>query len=385
MRLLALKAKGLVLPSIHDSIVKAFRSLGVEVQDTPVPELPEEFQLFRASFSGNYQAIFTLDLGAAPNFISMVGDLQRWLRIPWIIWFIDDPAGYRFPEFCEPDYTVPFCWDQRIVEQINWCSTWKGPPMRHLPLATDPSVFYPVQKDFALIYPGGVFVGSTAHPNQLLDDVARTTPGFHDEIEKTWKKYREDFRQSMHALAWMHLVEKTGRPLRLIQKDPLGQIWTQALLHQVGIKKRSEIVSQGIHSGGTVLGDEVWRDILGENIYGGKIVYGDPLREIYSRSAFVLDVRQPQSRTGLTQRIFDASACGTAVLTEWSPEMESLFDPEREVFCFHNLESALQRRELILQDPQVAREKGKRALERIRSQHTYRHRAQAILYGFKGF
>jgi spore maturation protein CgeB len=162
-------------------------------------------------------------------------------------------------------------------------------------------------------------------------------------------------------------------------------MWTRALIHKVGMKKRREVVSQVIGPGGSVFGDEGWRDILGQNLYGGEIVYGDHLREIYNGSAFVLDIRQPQSRTGLTQRIFDASACGVPVLTEWSPEMESLFNPGEEVFWFHNLDSALKIKERILQDPQDARKKGKRAKHRILSQHTYRHRAQVILEALRQF
>jgi spore maturation protein CgeB len=98
-----------------------------------------------------------------------------------------------------------------------------------------------------------------------------------------------------------------------------------------------------------------------------------------------LDVRQPQGRTGLTQRIFDASACGSPILAEWSPELETLFDPGEEVQFFHNLEEAVDKKERYLSDPKAARKAGEKAMLRVLAQHTYRHRAARILQALRQF
>lgn len=136
MRILPLKAKGHVLPAIHESMVRAFQSCGVKVLDLPVPQHPLQYQTLK-EISNGYDAIFTLDLGANPEFISNLKELQLSLRIPWIIWFVDDPDGYGFPEVCEPDWTLAFCWDEAITHREF---SWRGRPLAYLPLATDPSV-----------------------------------------------------------------------------------------------------------------------------------------------------------------------------------------------------------------------------------------------------
>jgi hypothetical protein len=382
MRILALRANGFVLPSIHASLVKAFRSLQIEVVDLPVSNFSDHFRSLGESIQREYQAIFTLDLGADHAFILNFKDLQLSLGIPWIIWFVDDPEGYGFPGICEPDWTLAFCWDQEIVQQK---SSWNGMPMAYLPLATDPSVFFPGQTHHRFLYPGGVFVGFTAHSNEILDRVARTTPQFWKDVEAIWEAYRQDFRQSLRHLSWMRLVRKTSQPRNLIQADPLCRFWVEACVYEVGIRKRREIVSEVLSPAGSLYGDERWRDFVDKDLYKGWIAYGEELRKLYSQSGFILDVRQPQSRTGLTQRIFDASACAGAVLTEWSPELEVLFDPENELLSFHNLDGAIEMRERYLRDPRGAQKRGEKAMRRVLAHHTYRNRAVCILQALHQF
>ena len=376
MRFLALRANGFVLPFIYSSMIKAFRSLGVEVLNSSVPQDRHLIQALKETSKGGYDAVFTLDLGADLDFISNLKEVQLSIGIPWIIWFVDDPEGYGFPEACEPTLTLPFCWDAEIARN-NF--PLKRIALRHLPLATDPSVFYKDQENADLHYPGGVFVGHTSHPNGSLDSVVRTNPEIQEEVEVLWDIYRKDFRQSLYDVTWIGLARKVNQPLELIQKDPLCLLWVRACVYHLGIRKRKEVVSRVVASGGAVFGDEGWRSVFNKDIYRGWVGYGDELRKIYNQSSFVLDIRQPQSRTGLSQRVFDASTCGTPVLAEWSPELEDLFDPEEEISSFGNEEEAREMKERFLRDPDKARRMGEKAMKRVLDQHTYRHRAKQIL------
>jgi spore maturation protein CgeB len=382
MRILALRANGFVLPFIHASLVKAFQSLNIEVLDIPVPNSSDNFRSLLETARKGYQAIFALDLGGDHEFMKNIKDLQISIRIPWIIWFVDDPLGYGFPGACELDWTIPFCWDREIVQE-NF--SWRGMPMGHLPLAADPSIFFPEETDSSCLYPGGIFVGSTAHPNEILDRVARTTPEFRKDTAAVWETYRQDFRQSLHSLVWTRLAQKANQPIDLIRLDPLCRLWAQACVYEVGVRKRREVVSGVLKLGGGVFGDEGWRNVVGEGFYRGWIAYGDALRKVYNGSTFILDVRQPQARTGLTQRIFDASACGIPVLAEWSPEFEILFDPADEPLCFFNPDGAVEMRELCRRDPKGARKRGEKARQRVLACHTYRNRAVRILQALQQF
>ncbi|MCX5906589.1 MAG: glycosyltransferase, partial [Deltaproteobacteria bacterium] len=133
-------------------------------------------------------------------------------------------------------------------------------------------------------------------------------------------------------MIWERLGRKLKLPSNILQANPLGQLWSKTLIHKLGVRKRREVVSGVMTPKGAVFGDDAWREMLGARIYRGRVSYGENLPRIYNGSAFVLDTRQPQSRSGLTQRIFDAGACGRPVLTEWFPELGAFFDPENELF-----------------------------------------------------
>jgi len=378
MRILALRTNGLVLPSVHASMVRAFQSLGVDIFDLPIPQSKEEFSSLKSQAHHGIQAIFALNLGKDQNFISFVKDLQESIRIPWIIWFVDDPEGYGFPGSCQAKWTIAFCWDGELSREISMKYSGKGVSIFHLPLATDPEVFFPEKIGSSPRFPGGVFVGSIAQSNEVLEKVVQTTPDFFEDLKAIWDIYRGDLKGSAGSIARIYLQEKIGQAPGVIQTDSLCRLWIHAAVYVLGIWKRRELVSRLIGPAGGVFGDRGWAQAVG-TLYQGQIAYGEEVRKVYNNSSFILDIRQPQSRTGLTQRIFDAGACARPVLVEYSPELELFFEPEDELFYFMNPEQALDLKNRYFNNCAEERMKTEKARRNILAQHTYRHRAAQLL------
>ncbi len=377
MKILALKPKGLALPFIHSSLIKAFRSLGVEVGEHEVPHGAESLQSFLGSAKNRFDAGFVLDMGVDPSFIQNFREIQITLKIPWIIWFVDDPEGYNFPDSCEPEWTHVFCWDQEIARRLSSGGIWRGRPVGHLPLAADPEIFFPKNLQAGCACKVGIFVGSTRHGNSFLEKAVASLSEFKETETKLWRIYSRNLTRPLHDLLWDYLAAGQGKPIDSIKSDPLAKIWIHTYAHGLGKRKRVEVVSR-LLNGGLVFGDEGWREFLPDS-YRGRIGYGGELRAAYTGSSFVLDVRQPQSRTGLTQRVFDAGSCGVPVLTEWTPELEILFDAERELFSFRTIEEGVRKREELIQSIPAGRQKARYARRRVLDQHTYTHRARKIL------
>jgi hypothetical protein len=384
MRILALKPAGLVIPFVHASMVRAFRSLGVEVMDLPFPQDEKDIHALKYRAGRNPVAIFTVDLPIGTNSKKNIRDTQLFLGIPWIIWFVDDPEGYGFPESCDPFLTIAFCWDREIARAIHMDGLWRGISPVHLPLATDPEIFHPEGEGFPITFPGGVFVGSTAHPNPFLDGAIEDSPGFGEDIASLWEFWKRDLGKISQELVWGFLREKTGIEPGTLRRNPLARLWVHGAVYRLGQRKRKEIVSRVIGEGGGVFGDRGWEQPLGR-LYRGEVAYGEDLRRVYNGSSFVLDIRQPQSKSGLTQRIFDASACGIPALADFSPELEFLFDPDGEIYTFRTLEEAQEMKNRILLDPRSGIKKGTRAREIVLALHTYRNRATQILEALHRF
>jgi spore maturation protein CgeB len=379
--ILALKPKGLVIPSIHASMVKAFRGLGLNVLDIPVPHKGSEIRRLLRESKNQFDAGFILDLGVDKTFIQNFKEFQLTSKIPWIIWFVDDPEGYGFPDSCEPEWTHAFCWDREITRRLSLDENWRGSTVLYLPLAADPEVFFPENPSPGLIYERGVFVGSTRQENAFLEEAAASVPKIKEAEDKIWKIYSRDLTQPLNDLLWDYLAVAEGKSKDRIQPDPLAKIWIRAFAFRLGRRKRVEAVSR-LLNGGAVFGDEGWREFL-PNHYQGRIGYGDEVRAVYNGSSFVLDVRQPQARTGLTQRVFDAGCCGVPVLTEWTPELEVLFDPERELFSYRTIEEGTRKREELLQSIPAGLRRAEEARRRVLRQHTYTHRVRRILEALK--
>ena len=374
-RILALKPKGLVLPSIHASMVKAFRSLGADVREMPVPDDACKIDSFLESLKNRFDAGFALDLGADPEFIQNFREIQLRLKIPWAIWFVDDPEGYAFPCSCEPEWTWVFCWDREIARRL---SEGGDCTIEHLPLAADSEIFFPEHLPADLKRGKGIFAGSTRHENIFLAKAADSAMRIEETEEKLWCLYSRDLSQSLYDLLWDHLAAERRKPAAPAKSDPLAKLWVHVLAFLLGKRKRVEVVSRLI-GGGVIFGDEAWGEFL-PGRYRGRIGYGAELRNAYARSAFVLDVRQPQSRTGLTQRVFDAGACGVPVLTEWTPELEALFDPSVELASFRTIEEGIEKREeLLFAGPKKNPGRAERLRTQILHRHTYAQRAGRIL------
>lgn len=99
----------------------------------------------------------------------------------------------------------------------------------------------------------------------------------------------------------------------------------------------------------------------------------------FRQAAGVLNNLHPAELRGVNCRLFEAAACGAAVLCEERPALETLFDRESELFTFSRFEDLLLAARLVLQDGNTAQARGDAAAVRAHAEHTYRHRIEQIM------
>ncbi len=366
-----------MLPSIHSSLVNSFRQLGVLVEEVSVKDVMESPGLVCLwPKRREPEAVLALDMGADPKFAQHLRDLQGVMAIPWVFWFLDHPEGYGFPDSCDPNWTMAFCWDRALSKLFSH----HGPlPVTHLPLASDPSVFHPQRRPEQKRFPGGVFVGSTCHPNPFLEEVARTCSHIRDAAQALWSIHKTHMEIPMEETAWQQAESLGGKPQEQIRRDPLWRLWVKSCLHKAGRMKRVEVVEKVLGSQGVVFGDPGWEELLGQVPYLGPVRYGPQLREVYLNSSFVLELRQPQSHGGLSQRIFDASLCGRPIVAEWSAELEEILGGPHRVLAFRSLDEAMEAKTRCLDFPAEVSQMARLARKEVLSRHTFLHRAHLIL------
>jgi spore maturation protein CgeB len=102
-------------------------------------------------------------------------------------------------------------------------------------------------------------------------------------------------------------------------------------------------------------------------------------RAFYNRQRFTLNVtRDDMVRAGWSPsvRLFEAAACGTAIISDGWPGLETLFEPGKEILLAEDTSQALR----YLCDLYEAERQaiGRRARERVLAEHTAAHRAAQL-------
>ena len=125
-----------------------------------------------------------------------------------------------------------------------------------------------------------------------------------------------------------------------------------------------------------------------ENIFFVRHLPPSDHSAFYCSSRLTLNVTRPSmARRGYcpSGRIFEAAACGTAVLTDWWQGLDEFFEPESEILVCHDTPNAL---DALQADPQLIDRIARRARERVLDQHTAAHRLaelESILDDFSGW
>jgi spore maturation protein CgeB len=105
----------------------------------------------------------------------------------------------------------------------------------------------------------------------------------------------------------------------------------------------------------------------------------DELRAFYNAQRFTLNLtRRAMTEAGWSPsaRMFEAAACGTPVLSDAWPGIETFFQPGEEILLVRSPEDVLRRLREMKEDKRLTL--GQRARQRIFAEHTAMHRAEAL-------
>ena len=111
----------------------------------------------------------------------------------------------------------------------------------------------------------------------------------------------------------------------------------------------------------------------------GSYVRGVAKSAVFRSAAAVLNNLHPAEIDGMNCRLFEATASGGAVISEWRRELPKLFDIGSEVLAFENYDELLERLRFAIEHPEEMRTLGDAASRRAHGEHTYAHRLTDLL------
>ncbi len=312
--------------------------------------------------------------------------LER-LRLPLASWFVDNPhlVLYLYNKLVNP-WTAIFTWD---VDNIPSLKKMGFEHVEYLPLGVD-------EKRFSLPAPGFVcpanwtadvsFVGnsmvskvsSRLNRLPLAPDLAQSYPevarGFAEANHRSVFQYLQEFHPglvpSFNALPSV--------------EDKLG--YEAMITWEATRQYRFSCVSATLDFTPLFVGDEGWKEILPKNgswRYHPELSYYTDLPGFYPCSAINFNCTSKQMKGAVNQRVFDVPATGSFLLTDYREQVENLFEPGREIACYHSPEEAKDMIARYLAAPEERRKLTQTARKRILAEHTYEHRLATLVLTMK--
>lgn len=82
-------------------------------------------------------------------------------------------------------------------------------------------------------------------------------------------------------------------------------------------------------------------------------------------------------------RLYEATGVGTCLVTDWKPNLSTLFEPDREVIAYRSAEECVEKVRWLLDHPRERREIAERGQQRTLSAHVPAQRAAALDEAFR--
>jgi len=338
-------------------------------------------QLLKAVVEFKPDFIFTINhLGVDREGVLM--DLIERLRLPLASWFVDNPnlILYLYKRLVSP-WTAIFTWDADNVAALK---SQGFSHVHYLPLATDVNRFKPLRQipkrhpwrskvsfvGNSMIYKVGHRMKAGKFPRELLTAYRKLAQGFGESSERGVSAF----------MAQAHPDLK--RVFDTLETQEQQLCYETMITWEATRQYRKKCVEQILPFRPLIAGDKGWnitfKDQTGQWRWHPELSYYDELPGFYPLSDVNFNCTSKQMKGAVNQRVFDVPASGAFVLTDHRVQMESLFEPGREIISYQDPSEIQDLVRFYLKNEAPRKKVVQAASKRILSEHTYEHRLNSL-------
>ena len=338
-------------------------------------------QLLKAVVEFHPDCVLTLNhLGVDREGVLM--DLLERLQLPLASWFVDNPhlILHLYHKLISP-WTAIFTWD---ADNITSLRRMGFPHVFHLPLGTDPLRFAPeraqkmpqwrAQISFvgnSMIYKVGARLRAGRFPRALLLPFRQVAAAFDASEERSVAAFLQQRFPHLHEV-YASLPDNERK-----------LAFETAVTWEATRQYRTHCVEQLLPFTPLIVGDPGWRIVFRHAFPSprlhGELSYYTDLPGFYPLSDINFNCTSKQMKGAVNQRIFDVPAAGGFVLTDWRDQMDSLFEPQREIIFYREAAEIPDLVRYYLQHPEARMRIVRAARRRVLAEHTWEHRLRRLL------
>ncbi len=344
-------------------------------------------QLLNAILEFKPDFIFTINhLGVDRE--GVLSNLLARLRLPLASWFVDNPHLIlsMFSHLVNPWIAI-FTWDSDNIESLKALGF---DHVSYLPLGVDTTRFLPRRGSGQRDFPGLprawnrdiAFVGNSMR-YKVLERLARSR--MPDSLRQNYQILGEGFAKEEERSAHAYVAQ--ARP-DLLQEFEHFENAEERLNYEVlltweaTLQYRLACIKGIMPLSPLIVGDRGWHELLAGEItwhYHKELNYYSDLPSFYPCAAINFNCTSKQMKGAVNQRVFDVPATESFLLTDYREQMERLFEPGREIVCYHSPEEALDLAQRYISRPADRLAVAKAARQRILREHRYEHRLQTLI------
>jgi len=304
-------------------------------------------------------------------------ELLRRCNIPFASWFVDRPEIYMENDADSAALLATFCWDPKSIPFFKKRNVKEA---HYLPLGTDTSIFRPdksITPEFTVSFVGASWTNKIA---TLLQ-----TGKFNAPLLREYKKLAQ-FYETSPAPEINTILEQMAPEARdaySAQTAHTQNLFRNLIEYEATRQNRVNIVSKILKFKPVIVGDTYWKNKFsaGNETFSwwSRLNYEQELPAFYRNSAINFNATSLKSHMAMNQRVFDVPACEAFLLTEASPALEKLFEPEKEVACYTDTQSIGEAVTRWLNSPEERTKIIRAGHKRVLAEHTYVHRLAEII------
>jgi spore maturation protein CgeB len=304
------------------------------------------------------------------------------IPIPRLVWFVDHPSR---------TVDIPFHPQDKIftVADEFWdeIKRRKGKVIATVPVASSSNLLHPPanpkwRHDVS-------YVGSILDCRPVLDQLDTSCRQWVDEVVR---------QQMANPLEMMSKILKVIPPHRKYRKalaQILPSFFSKArymkeeqlleyfLYAEANTRRRIHYIKalEGFKSVG-IYGPNAWKELLPDQMarnHRGYIANTKDLQDLYRHSKVNLSINSLQGFSFINQRFFEVPSAGGFLVGEYFPGLENIFEENREILWFHNVDEMISVADMAIKDEGFRIAALSRIQTNIQNEHTYKNRAEIMI------